>query len=129
MRRNVIASLLLLCLALSQATCNKAKTTNQVNNKNVNPQATPNKPNVEAAPTPYQGAVKDLVKQQVGDYKLMETVSLKETEQEVPNAKDGLGATYQSTNGRTVQHLIINFPTTAEADEELHKAEQRYQKA
>jgi hypothetical protein len=78
---------------------------------------------------PYEGAVKDLLPQQVGDFMLVETSSLNELEQELRNPRDGVGAIYNSSKNHTVQHLLVAFKTAAEANQELDAALRRYQKA
>ncbi|HEX3085356.1 MAG TPA: hypothetical protein VHP99_12570, partial [Pyrinomonadaceae bacterium] len=46
---------------------------------------------------PYQGAVRDILPQQAGDFMLVQSSSLKEIEEDdVVNARDGVGAIYNS---------------------------------
>lgn len=75
---------------------------------------------------PYRGAVKDILPQQVGDYKLIQVSPLNEIDAELTNASDGAGAIYNSSNNHTVQHLLANFHSAAEANKELDAALKRY---
>ena len=74
---------------------------------------------------PYRGAVKDILPQQVGDFMLVKSSSLNEIEEESMNARDGLGAIYNSSNNHSVQHLLVAFNSAAEAKQELDAAEKR----
>jgi hypothetical protein len=76
---------------------------------------------------PYQGAVKDILPQQAGDFMLVQSSSLKEIEEDdVVNARDGVGAIYNSSKNHTVQHLLVTYNSAAEANKELDSAEKRY---
>src|ERR1041384_3242523 len=75
---------------------------------------------------PYQGAVKDILPQQVGDFTLVQSSSLKEIEEEAMNARDGVGAIYNSSQNHTVQHLLVTYNSAAEANKELDSAQRRY---
>jgi len=76
---------------------------------------------------PYRGAVKDILPQSAGDYSLVHTSSLQEIEHDLVNPTDGVGAIYNSSNNHTVQHLLANFRSAAEANRELDAALKRYQ--
>jgi len=78
---------------------------------------------------PYLGAVKDILPQQVGDYRLVQSTPLNEIEQELVNPRDGVGAIYNSSKNHTVQHLLVSYQSAAEANKELDAAEKRYQDA
>jgi hypothetical protein len=78
---------------------------------------------------PYQGKVKDILPEQVGDYKLVNTQGLGEIEQELVNPADGVGAIYNSSNNHTVQHMLVSFHSAVEANKELDNALKRYQDA
>jgi hypothetical protein len=79
---------------------------------------------------PYRGAVKDLLPQQVGEYKLVNSSALKDIEVELSSKPlDGLGAIYNTSSGHTVQHLLVNFPSSVEANKELDAAIKRYNDA
>ena len=75
---------------------------------------------------PYQGAAKDILPQQAGDFMLVQSSSLKEIEEDIVNARDGIGAIYNSSNNHTVQHLLVTYNSAAEANKELDSAEKRY---
>jgi hypothetical protein len=79
--------------------------------------------------TPYRGAVKDLLKNEVGDYSLVRTVDFAEIAEEVNNPTDAVGAIYNSPSQHRVQHMITSFPSAKEADRELDKALNRYEDA
>ena len=78
---------------------------------------------------PYRGAVKDILPQQVGDYKLVQVSPLSQIDAELTNPTDGAGAIYSSSNNHTVQHLVANFASAAEANKELDAALGRYNDA
>jgi hypothetical protein len=75
---------------------------------------------------PYQGAVKDILPQRVGDFMLVQSSSLNEIDEESMNARDGVGAIYNSSNNHTVQHLLVTYNSASEANKELDSAEKRY---
>jgi len=75
---------------------------------------------------PYQGAVKDILPQRVGDFMLVQSSSLNEIDEETMNARDGVGAIYNSSNNHTVQHLLVTYNSASEANKELDSAEKRY---
>jgi hypothetical protein len=79
--------------------------------------------------SPYRGPVKDILPQQVGDFKLVQASPLNQIDQELVNPSDGVGAIYNSSNNHTVQHLLANFRSAAEANKELDAALKRYQDA
>lgn len=76
---------------------------------------------------PYRGQIKDLMLDQVGDYKLVTRQSLAETGVDLKNAVDGAGGIYNGPNNRTVQHLLVNFASAADANKELDNDFKRYQ--
>ena len=78
---------------------------------------------------PYRGAVKDILPDQVGDYKLVQVSPLSEIDADLTNPADGAGAIYNSSNNHTVQHLLANFHSVAEANKELDAALKRYNDA
>jgi hypothetical protein len=75
---------------------------------------------------PYRGQIKDILPSQVGEYKLVNTQSLKETGVEMENPVDGAGGIYNTPSNHTVQHLLVNFPSAADANKELDNDLTRY---
>lgn len=78
---------------------------------------------------PYNGAVKDILPQQTGDFTLVESSPLSQIDQELVNPRDGVGAIYNSSKNHTVQHLLVAFNSATEANNELNAAEKRYAEA
>lgn len=76
---------------------------------------------------PYRGQIKDILPQQVGDYKLVNTQSLQETGVELQNPVDGAGGIYNAPGNHTVQHLLVNFASAQDANRELDNDLKRYQ--
>jgi len=77
---------------------------------------------------PYRGQIKDILPEQVGDYKLVNMQSLAETGAELTNAVDGAGGIYNAQDNHTVQHLLVNFASATDANKELDNDFKRYQK-
>jgi len=117
MKRTYIISACLLFLLLSQITCGKSGASG------VNPKLPSSRLN------PYRGAVKDILPEQVGDYKLIQVSPLNQIDAELTNPSDGAGAIYNSSNNHTVQHLLASFHSAAEANKELDAALKRYNDA
>ena len=78
---------------------------------------------------PYRGPIKDILPQQVGDYKLVQVSPLSQIDADLTNPTDGAGAIYNSSNNHTVQHLLANFASAADANRELDAALKRYNEA
>jgi len=76
---------------------------------------------------PYRGQIKDLMPSQVGEYKLDNRQSLAETGVEMTNTVDGAGGIYNTPSNHTVQHLLVNFASAADANKELDNDLKRYQ--
>ena len=76
---------------------------------------------------PYRGQIKDLMLDQVGEYRLVTRQSLAETGVELKNTVDGAGGIYNAPNNHTVQHLLVNFASAADANKELDNDLKRYQ--
>jgi hypothetical protein len=68
---------------------------------------------------PYRGQIKDILPQQVGEYKLVNVQGLKEAGVEMDNPVDGAGGIYNTPSNHTVQHLLVNFPSSEGANKEL----------
>ena len=77
---------------------------------------------------PYRGQIKDILPPQVGEYKLVNVQGLKETGVEMDNPVDGAGGIYNTPSNHTVQHLLVNFPSSEGANKELDNDLQRYRK-
>jgi hypothetical protein len=117
MKRTHIISAFLLSLLLCQITCRQSGAFG------VNPKIPSSQLN------PYRGPVKDILPQQVGDYKLVKVSALNEIDADLKNPADGAGAIYNSSTNHTVQHLLASFHSAAEANQELDAALKRYNDA
>ncbi len=117
MKRTHIISASLLFLLLCQITCRKSGIFG------VNPKLPSSQLN------PYRGAVKDILPDQVGDYKLVQVSPLNQIDADLTNPSDGAGAIYNSSNNHTVQHLLASFHSAAEANKELDADLKRYNDA
>ena len=111
----------MLALSLGQLTCGGTDVGKQKVNGNTQV-ATSGSP----ATTPSVPA-RSMLPQSIGGYELEQTVDLKEIEQKIPKAIDGAGSIYYSANtGGTVQYLVVYFPSSKDAYDELQAALQRY---
>jgi len=76
---------------------------------------------------PYRGQIKEILPDQVGEYRLVSKQSLAETGAELSNPVDGAGAIYNTSSNHTVQHLLVNFASATDANKELDNDLKRYQ--
>jgi len=114
MERSLVIIACALLLLTVDISCRHSSATGRLSAKQVNP---------------YQGAVKDILPQETGDFTLVQATPLNQIEQEMVTPKDGVGAIYNSSNNHTVQHLLVAFNSAAEAKKELDSAEKRYAEA
>jgi hypothetical protein len=117
MKEYQILLALMLVLSVCQTSCLKST---QASNRRLS----------KAAVDPYRGAVKDLLQDRVGDFRLVHTADPDEMKDEVKNSADVVGAIYNSsTTNKTLQHMLISFASATEANKELDEALQRYKDA